>query len=117
MNNYFYDLPIELINKIYTLDNTYREIYNKVVSVINKFPVFDSVLDKEKPGYYVFLREYNFRDDTHTPLKEYLSVSKKYSFKKSIFIIIQKISKPNTLISNHTKRSQGYVTKIIQLVK
>lgn len=101
MNNYFYDLPIELINKIYTLDNTYKEIYDKVVSVINKFPVFDTVLDKEKQGYYVFVREYNFGDNI--PVKEYLSVSKKYSFKKSIFIIIEKTSKPNTLISNHYK--------------
>jgi hypothetical protein len=49
MDNYFYDLPIELINKIYTLDNTYREIYDKVVSVINKFQYFDIKTYKTLP--------------------------------------------------------------------
>ena len=101
--NRFYDLPVEIINKIYNMDNTYKEIYDKVVSVINKFPVFD----KQKPSCYVFLREYNFGGNI--PVKEYLSVSKKYSFKKSIFIIIEKMSKPNTLISYHSKHSQEYV--------
>ena len=105
--NRFYDLPVEIINKIYNMDNTYREIYDKVVSVITKFPVFDTASDKEKPGYYVFLREYNFGGNIH--LKEYFSVSKKYSFKRAVFIIIEKMSKPNTLISYHSKHSQEYV--------
>ena len=96
MNNYFYDLPLEIINKIYILDNTYKEIYDKVVSVINKFPVFY----EDDQDYYLFLKEYNFNFIGN--IKEYFSVSKKYSFKRAVFIIIQKMSKPNTLLSNHS---------------
>lgn len=96
MNNYLYDLPLEIINRIYTFDNTYKEIYDKVVSVIKKFPVFYKV-DQD---YYLFLKEYNFNFIGN--IKEYFSVSKKYSFKKAVFIIIKKMSKPNTLLSNNS---------------
>ena len=96
--NRFYDLPVEIINKIYNMDHTYKKIYDEVVDIIKKFPVFYKI-EKE---YYVFLKEYNFDNDI-PPFEEYLSVSKKCSFKKSIFIIIEKMSKPNTLISNNSK--------------
>lgn len=92
MKNRFYDLPLEIINKVYTFDNTYKEIYDKVVDVIEKFPVFD----KENPGYYVFLREYKMYKNV--PIKEYLSVSQTYHFKKAVVIIIKRMSKSNTLI-------------------
>ena len=96
MKNRFYDLPLEIINKVYTFDNTYKEIYDKVVDVIEKFPVFHEVDDKENPGYYVFLREYNMYKNVH--IKEYLRVSQKYHFKKAVIIIIKRMSKSNTLI-------------------
>lgn len=38
INNYFYDLPIELIKNIYEYDKTYRDNYNKVIEIINSFP-------------------------------------------------------------------------------
>ena len=69
------------------------------VNVINKFPVFDTV-DQD---YYIFLKKYNFNfARSIVPIEEYFSVSKKYSFKRAVFIIIQKMSKPNTLLSNHS---------------
>ena len=100
--NRFYDLPVEIINKIYNMDNTYKEIYDKVVRDITTFPVFCKI-EKE---YYIFIMEYNVLDEI--PVEEYLSVSKNYSYKKSIFIIIEKMLKPNTLISNHVTSNQEY---------
>lgn len=87
----FYDLPEEIIKKIYTYDSTYTEIYKSVVSVINRFPVFHTI----EQDYFVFLKEYNFG---FIHLKDYLRVSSiNYSFKKAVLIIIKKMSKPNTL--------------------
>lgn len=90
--NRFYDLPLELINKVYSFDNTYKDIYNKVICMIEKFPVFH----KEEFYSFVFLKEYNMYNNI--PIKEYLSVSQKYRFKKAVFMIINKMSKPGTLI-------------------
>ena len=98
MNNYFYDLPIELTNRIYEMDMTYIEIYDRVVNVIKQFPFFYKMDQK----YYIFLKEYNFNFTGNIlPIEEHFSVSKKYSFKKAIFIIIRKVSKPNTFLSNN----------------
>ena len=40
----------------------------------------------------------------NVPIKEYFSVSKKYSFKRAVFIIIEKMSKPNTLFHKIEER-------------
>lgn len=46
MINYFnfnelsIDLPIEIINKIYSYDDRYYNEYNKSIEIINKFPQF-----------------------------------------------------------------------------
>jgi hypothetical protein len=90
-NNLFYDLPVEIINKIYIKDKTYREIYDRVICIIKNFPFFDKV----ENNYFIFLKEYNF--GSTRILHKSLRVSQKYSFKKAVFIIIQKMSKPNTL--------------------
>ena len=37
MKNRFYDLPSELISDRYTLDNTYRKIYDNNVKIIKDF--------------------------------------------------------------------------------
>lgn len=92
MNNRFYDLlPNEIINKIYTFDNTYKKVYDKVVETIGRFPEFHS----NEKDYFVFLKVYRFPS---FEMQDFSRVSnKKYSFKKAIFIIIEALSTSNTI--------------------
>ena len=86
----FYDLPREIIYEIYIRDGTYKVIYDKVIQVINKLPCFTRI----EKNYYIFTRNVNklFFDDYR--------ISMNYSYKKSLIIIINKFTKPYTLIKN-----------------
>jgi len=41
MKNLFYDLPNEIINNIYSYDNTYKEKFNLVIKELETYPTFE----------------------------------------------------------------------------
>ena len=66
----FYNLPNEIITKIYNYDSTYRDIYNKNIEYIKNFINRNTLYDynndlwycyytQPSEGKYVFIRRYS----------------------------------------------------------
>ena len=52
----FYDLPKEIITKIYEYDSTYKEIYDKIINLISDFPKFDYTEKEDLHHYFIIYK-------------------------------------------------------------
>jgi hypothetical protein len=60
MKNLFYDLPLYIINLIYTFDPTYKIKYDNVVNYIKKFPENRCYFSSKKDNIYYLHLKYNY---------------------------------------------------------
>lgn len=88
MENYFYDLPTEIIIIIYSYDNTYRIENNKNIEIIKKIPHFTHK-NKYDGSFWFTKIFYNIPGETNfcvkeTNYKKALLIASKFFIKKNI---------------------------------
>lgn len=88
MKNYFFDLPKEIIIKIYLFDNTYKKIYDENIKIIKLFPKFN--YRKNNINYFTKNFKYN-----NTEQNFYV---KTIYYKKSLILGINSFSKSKIFI-------------------
>ena len=85
--NYFYDLPVEIINKIYCYDSTYHLKYKEIIEIINKFPKFIYKKDDFTNYFIKFFKNINL---------EQKFMVKSVNYKKSLLIASSLFLNSNT---------------------